>query len=159
MHDAGVEDWTGDRAARRFLPADRVPARSPRGGERRVGFVRDVALRGWAGATWGYDAVLECYWVELKHGPGDVGTTGSDRTTGRDRTPGRDRTTEVAGPTGRAGVTESRWTGGEGSHVAQEGAVVRIGPEHLITTVTGLARALAEAAGLDDVEAYLALTA
>ena len=37
--------------------------------------------------------------------------------------------------------------------------VVRIGPEHLLTTVTGLARAVAFATGAGDGDAYLALTA
>ena len=37
--------------------------------------------------------------------------------------------------------------------------VVRIGPEHLLTTVTGLARAVAFATGAGDTDAYLALTA
>ena len=35
----------------------------------------------------------------------------------------------------------------------------RVGPEHLVATVGGLARAVAFAADVDDSEAYLALTA
>lgn len=36
---------------------------------------------------------------------------------------------------------------------------VRIAPDHLVPTVTGLARAVAGVVGVCDVEAYLALTA
>lgn len=39
------------------------------------------------------------------------------------------------------------------------GAPVRIGPEHLVPTVDGLARVLGVAVALDGDEAYLALTA
>lgn len=39
------------------------------------------------------------------------------------------------------------------------GAPVRIGPQHLITTVTGLARAVARTARVRHAAAYLALTA
>ena len=75
-------------------------------------FSRALVLPGWAGASaWGYDPVLEGYWVELWDGD------------------------DVAGPG------------------------LRIGAEHLIGTVSGLARALAHELELDAVEAYLALTA
>ena len=80
----------------------------------RAAFARGLELAGWeAGSTWGYDSVLECYWVELR----------------------------------RSGETP----GGE-THV-------RIGAEHLITTMSGLARAVAFAVEVADVDAYLALTA
>lgn len=39
------------------------------------------------------------------------------------------------------------------------GHVVRIGPEHLLTTVPALARAVGHVAGVDGDVAYLALTA
>lgn len=39
------------------------------------------------------------------------------------------------------------------------GAPVRIGAEHLVATVDGLARALAAAVSVEPVDAYLALTA
>lgn len=42
---------------------------------------------------------------------------------------------------------------------AGSGTAVRVGPEHLITTLDGLARALARVAGAQPTEAYLALTA
>ncbi len=42
---------------------------------------------------------------------------------------------------------------------ADERPAVRIGAEHLVPTVTGLARAVAGAAGLPPEEAFLALTA
>ena len=79
----------------------------------RAGFARGLSLAGWdGGSTWGYDAVLECYWADLR----------------------------------RAGDA----SGDEASLV--------IGPEHLISTITGLARAVAFAVEVADVEAYLALT-
>ncbi|HEY3436687.1 MAG TPA: hypothetical protein VGK35_03255 [Actinotalea sp.] len=81
---------------------------------RRQAFTRDLSLPGWDGASrWGYDAVLECYWVEL-------------------RSPGRSQ----------ASLPD-----------------LAIGPEHLLTTLSGLARAMAFAAEVDDSDAYLALTA
>ena len=39
------------------------------------------------------------------------------------------------------------------------GGAVRVGPEHLLTTVPALARALAREAGAGDLDVYLALTA
>lgn len=86
----------------------------------RPAFSRALDLPGWdGGSTWGYDAELECYWVELRRGS--------------------------ATPSVGA--------------VRQGDASLRIGPEHLITTVPGLARAMAFAVEVADVEAYLALTA
>lgn len=82
-------------------------------GRRRAGFARGLRIPGWdGGSSWGYDAVLECYWADLRRA--DEGAPGE--------------------------------------------ASVRIGPEHLISTVTGLARAVAFAVEVADVEVYLALT-
>ena len=80
----------------------------------RQSFERDLPLDGWSGrSAWGYDAVFECYWVELVAGEGAA--------------------------TDRAGM--------------------RIGPEGLILTLGGLARAVARAADVAPEEAFLALTA
>lgn len=79
---------------------------------RRTAFACDLTLAGWSSrSTWGYDAVLECYWAEL-------------------------------------------WRDGDGAV-----PTVRISPEHLISTVSGLARVMAFALEVGDDEAYLALTA
>ena len=79
---------------------------------RRDAFACDLALPGWSErSAWGYDAVLECFWVEL-------------------------------------------WRDGDDA-----GPAVRISPEHLISTMSGLARAMAFAVEVGDDEAYLALTA
>lgn len=56
---------------------------------------------------------------------------------------------------GYDGVLECFWA----ELVDPRGEVVRIGPEHLLTTVTALARALALSARVPEEEAYLALTA
>ena len=81
---------------------------------RRRSFERDLPLAGWSGrSAWGYDAVFECYWVEL---------------------------VPAEGP-------------------AAHGAGMRIGPEGLILTLGGLARAVARAADVAPEEAFLALTA
>ena len=98
--------------------AARANGSSQGGGARpartRAAFSRGLHMAGWdGGSTWGYDAELECYWVELCRGGG--------------------------GP--------------------RDEAPLRIGPEHLISTVSGLARAMAFAASVADVDAYLALTA
>lgn len=56
---------------------------------------------------------------------------------------------------GYDGVLECFWA----ELVAPGGEVVRIGPEHLLTTVPALARAVAHRGHVDPAQAYLALTA
>ncbi|NTW39135.1 MAG: hypothetical protein HGA44_04480 [Cellulomonadaceae bacterium] len=92
--------------------ADRRDSITRAGRAAREPFSRGVVLPGWSDRSrWGYDAVLECYWVEMR-GAAGAGTP-----------------------------------------------PVRIGSEHLLTTIAALARALARAADVEDADAFLALTA
>lgn len=98
---------------------------------RREPFLRPVVLTGWSSrSAWGYDDVLECYWAELW----PAARCGS----------------------AQPGSAQPEWAQPESACSAHP---VRVGPEHLITTVTGLARAVGHATGAGDAEAYLALTA
>jgi len=47
---------------------------------RRRSFERRLVLAGWSGrSAWGYDAVFECYWVELVPGDGPAPDRGAVR--------------------------------------------------------------------------------